>query len=311
METHDDDYDPGYFEDYEYIRAYDHWLYSILLLHNRDCNPEGSWTDYRHVDQNLVCNKCGNVIADRRAKCTLTLGVVGHGGFGQLLSKNLLRWVVRQVRVNDVVQQPQIETGVIWSSLEEVAGCDIVILAVNLNSLDDVLRKISPHLKTGTLVVDVCSVKVRPVELMKSILPMHVEILGTHPLFGPQSAKDGTRGHKIVVCPVKVGDEKMEQMKVLFECLGLKVVESEPESHDREMALVQGLTHFVARAMLECGVKESPLSTLAYQNLVNVLNTLNPGSWDLFETIELGNPFASEIRDRFMDELQKLERRLR
>ena len=51
--------------------------------------------------------------------------------------------------------------------------------------------------------------KIKPATLMEKILPAGVDIVGTHPLFGPQSGKDGIAGLNIAVCNVR-GARPME-----------------------------------------------------------------------------------------------------
>lgn len=239
----------------------------------------------------------------------MKIGIVGVGGFGKLAMRVLSE--ANEVLVTDILPAPPELGRAKFATLSEVAECSIVILAVNLEHLEGVLRDITPHLRPGTLVMDVCSVKMKPIEMMVRLLPNNVSILGTHPLFGPQSAKNGLSGHKIVLCPVRIEDTKLEKIRSFLSSLGLNVVDDTAEHHDHEMAFVQGLTHFVARAMIESGVKESPLSTKAFDSLFGVLETLNPGTWELFKTIELGNPFAKEVRQKFLKALLDLERKLK
>jgi prephenate dehydrogenase len=48
----------------------------------------------------------------------------------------------------------------------------------------------APALRPGQLIIDTCSVKERPLEWMLEELPDHVQIVGTHPLFGPDSGQE-------------------------------------------------------------------------------------------------------------------------
>ena len=64
----------------------------------------------------------------------------------------------------------------------------------------EVVADLALLLKPGTLVLDVGSVKVEPVAIMKELLPETVGIVGTHPLFGPQSAQNGIHGLQIAIC---------------------------------------------------------------------------------------------------------------
>jgi prephenate dehydrogenase len=87
--------------------------------------------------------------------------------------------------------------------LEKVAASDVVILAVPVSAIPAPAQAIAPHIRGGALVMDVASVKIRPAKAMQKFLPKHADIICTHPLFGPQSAKDGLKGHKIVVSNIR------------------------------------------------------------------------------------------------------------
>ncbi len=93
--------------------------------------------------------------------------------------------------------------GVILRPLAEVAACDAVILATPVPALSAVIAAINPYLRPGAVVLDVGSVKVIPAQKMLAELPPYVDIIGTHPLFGPQSARGGVKGLKIVICPIR------------------------------------------------------------------------------------------------------------
>ncbi len=199
--------------------------------------------------------------------------------------------------------------GVKWRDFENTAGKKIIIFAVPLKSLETVLRRAAPFLRKDALCFDVCSVKVKPLALMREILPETVEIIGTHPLFGPQSGKGGIEGLRIALCPVRTTRGE-EISAFLSEELKLKVFEKSPETHDREMAHVQALTHFVARALDELHIADSELATVSYQELMRAARLVSEDSWELFQTIQQGNEFAEPKRKSFLAKLIELENRL-
>src|SRR5512136_288369 len=86
-------------------------------------------------------------------------------------------------------------------SFDRVIASDLILLAVPISTVEAVCRDMASLLKPGQLVVDTCSVKEKPVRMMLAELPEYVQILGTHPLFGPDSGKKGIAGLKITLCP--------------------------------------------------------------------------------------------------------------
>lgn len=69
-----------------------------------------------------------------------------------------------------------------------------------------------------------------------------VEILGTHPLFGP-SAKS-MRGQTIIFVPLMKGS-LYERIYKMFESNGARIELLTAEEHDEIMPVIQGLVHFI------------------------------------------------------------------
>ena len=239
----------------------------------------------------------------------MEIGIIGFGQFGQFMSRHLGSHF--KVTVFDSINREREakEIGVECKSFEEVASKEIVIFAVPLKALEEVLKRAALFLRDDALCLDVCSVKMKPIELMLEILPSSVEIIGTHPLFGPQSGRDSIEGLKIAFCPVRT-TRANDIKKFLADELKLTVLEKAPEEHDKEMAHVQALTHFVARALFELHVEDSELATVSYEELMKAAALLSEDSWQLFQTIQQGNPFAADKRKAFIEKLIELEKRV-
>ena len=72
-----------------------------------------------------------------------------------------------------------------------------------VTAMEDVLRRVAGCPRLPEIVVDVASVKVKPLDLMARILPSSIEVVGSHPMFGPQSGRDGIANLKVVLCPLR------------------------------------------------------------------------------------------------------------
>jgi len=234
-----------------------------------------------------------------------TLGIIGFGSFGQFISKYLKPHFKVSVFNRSDKSSIASSMGLPYLSLEEVCNSDVVIVCVPVQFMEEMLIKIAPMLKRGAKVVDVSSVKVKPVQLMKKHLPEHCEIIATHPLFGPQSGKNGIEGLNMVLCP---GERRTTVSLERFfkDVYGLNVLIRTPEVHDQQMAYVQALTHFVGRAVNEMDIPDVEQKTPAYQYLLNIKRNLGGDSYDLFLTIEQENPYAKGVREHFIKELNKL-----
>jgi len=227
------------------------------------------------------------------------LGLIGHGAFGAFIAPYLSR--LCDVVVHDPGQPDLPGRG---ATLAEAAAQDIVVLAVPLAAMRGVAEAMAPLLRPGTLVVDVCSLKVAPLALLAELLPPAVDLLGTHPLFGPQSGRAGIAGLQLALCPVPGrarGRLARLAPRVLARAFGLDVVVTTAEEHDRQMAYVQGLTHIVSRIVVAMDLPPLALRTTTYGHLDRMVETVRHDSDALFRTIARDNPFAAEVRARFAD----------
>jgi prephenate dehydrogenase len=233
------------------------------------------------------------------------LGLVGFGQFGQLAARLLKDHF--EIVVTDVAPAAEATAraaGVAFGGLEEAAGCEIVVVAAPVAAMRGLFAAIAPHVRPGALVVDVGSVKVLPAQWMRELLPEHADIVATHPLFGPQSARTGLQGLRFVVCPIR-GD-RHERVAAFGRSLGLTVTVATPEEHDREMAYVQALTHLIGRSLVNIGIPDEQLKTPSYQHLLELCGLIGADTFELFTAIQTQNPFAPQVAQAFVDQAQAL-----
>ncbi len=235
------------------------------------------------------------------------LGVVGYGVFGRFMCSHLRRdfdLLVFDPRHASTEPPP----GVVFAhSLEELAGQTTVVIAVPVQQFESVVGKLASLLAPGSLVIDTCSVKAGPLASMLELLPAEIDVVGTHPMFGPQSGATGISGLKVVLCEGRGGREGCVRT-YLEEGLDLQVIPRAPEVHDRDMAYIQGLTHWMAKALREIQLPDLELSTVAYRHMMKIEEMLREDSDDLFRTIAGDNPYAREARRELLERLQEIER---
>jgi len=223
-----------------------------------------------------------------------SVGIIGAGQFGIFLAQKLEPFF-------DIKIYSRRGAGERWNSrLEDVAACDFVIPSIPLDSYQENLQMLKPHLGKDSVIVDVCSVKSKPVRLINELLP-NQPMVATHPLFGPQSASKSLAGHIVVLCP-EVSSQKQayQQIKVLCRNMGLEVLEMSADEHDSEMAVVQGLTFFIARTLKQMSIHQMRLSTPSFKRLLHLAELEQHHSEELFYTIQSGNSKTSAIREKFV-----------
>jgi prephenate dehydrogenase len=224
----------------------------------------------------------------------MVVGVYGLGRFGSFWACHLAsRFPV--VGWSRSINRPTPE-GVRRVSEDEVLRSDVVVLCVAISSMESVLQRISGRLRPGSLVMDTCSVKVHPSAAMVRLLPENVKVLATHPMFGPDSGRNGLEGLPLVFCPMRIDEAQSDFWRDQFTSMGLKVVRMTPEEHDREAAYSQGITHFIGRVLGELRLNQSDIGTAGYRDLLDIVRQTCNDPWELFVDLQKYNPYTAFMR---------------
>jgi prephenate dehydrogenase len=184
-----------------------------------------------------------------------------------------------------------------------------VIWAIPLGEYSHMLPKLKEHLKPTSLLVDVCSVKIIPEKLLQKYLPEHPNLLLTHPLFGPQSAAQTTAGHKLIITR-ETGSICNTVVQYCTDVLKLSLRRMSAEEHDKIMANVHVLTFFVARGLADIHIDRGPFITPSYQMIMDLVAFSDTHSQELFDTVQLGNPYAKSTRQQLLQSLQNIDTKL-
>ncbi|TVQ27079.1 MAG: prephenate dehydrogenase/arogenate dehydrogenase family protein [Spirochaetaceae bacterium] len=226
----------------------------------------------------------------------MTVGVYGLGRFGALWASILSER--HDVRAWNRSTRP-VPDGVRLVSEEDLAESDAVFLCVSIRAIPEVCRRLAPHMKPGSTLIDTCSVKVHPIREMMTILPETVHVLGTHPMFGPDSV-GGLRSE----LPVVVSEGRGPQDLVNIWCdefteLGFSIRRMTADEHDHEAARTQGITHLVGRILNELDLHDSEISTVGYRRIRQVMEQTCNDELDLFLDLWRFNPYADAVLTRF------------
>ena len=230
------------------------------------------------------------------------LGIVGFGRCGQLVARVLEdRFLVLAADTRDRSAEAD-SLGVQWVSVSEAAQASHVVIAVPIRTLPGALDSIVPQLRPGTLVVDVCSVKLEPQGWMRERLPGSVHPVGTHPLFGPDSVREeGLSGQRIAICPVPGHERAADDVAGVCRDIGIEPFFVDADEHDRRMARSQAMVFLVARSLRRAGIapEEGPdrsrlveLGTPSERRFLSVLELVSADTEELYEDIVRHNPYA-------------------
>ena len=195
--------------------------------------------------------------------------------------------------------------------IKEATESDIVLVSVLVEKTLEVIREVAPRMHAGSLIMDVTSVKSGPVRAMKTYAPKGVEVLGTHPMFGP--TMPSLRGQTIILTPVPGKSEKwLPVIQSLFEADGARIEILEADEHDEIMAVVQALTHFAyigigaALRALDFDVERSrKFMSPVYEIMIDFVGRILDQNPELYAAIQK-NPKAMKVRQTFVTECMRL-----
>lgn len=230
--------------------------------------------------------------------------IVGKGAFGDLMAKFLRPYfTVSFIRRSDDEKSIERKLKNAWA----------VVYAVPMVGMETSIKRTKPFVEQGTVIIDVTSVKVKPLQLIKKYFP-EFEILGTHPICGPQSVNlngGNLDGLPMVLCNETCTNTTYNKIKRFCKKeLGCRIIEQSAQQHDHEMAHVQGLAHFIGRALKHMNIQDYATSTHSYHQLVELKQLLEHDSWELFETIQNTNSETKQVRTQLMKQLESLEKQL-
>jgi len=183
------------------------------------------------------------------------------------------------------------------TNLDIARESDLVIISVPIRETRDVIREIAPHLTPDQVVCDLTSLKVFPVEEM---LESRAEVIGFHPMFGP--SVPSLQKQTIIVTPARCTKTTLDRLTGVFTGEGAQVTITTPEAHDRMMAIVQGLTHFVTIAMAETmrrsGIRPEdtvPFMSPVYQIETGIVGRLLSQDARLYADMLCLNPYVPSV----------------
>ena len=228
------------------------------------------------------------------------VSIIGFGRFGAMLHALLTKGFEVDVYDKNPVDYAEVNE----VSLEEALKNDTIFIAVPIRDFEDLVVDISTRIQSGKTIIDVCSVKVFPKKVMIDNLPEKIDIIATHPLFGPDSLKDS--GSVMTMEAVRDSFERYNFWKNYFESQNIIIEEISADDHDMMAARSQGLTHFVGRVIDDFGTNQTRIDTEGYKALHKLVNQTCNDSWDLFEDIQNYNPYTEKMISELNGSFKKI-----
>ncbi|MFA7438578.1 prephenate dehydrogenase [Castellaniella sp.] len=263
-------------------------------------------------------------MSDQPAPLVPVLAVVGAGLIGGSFAAALRR--VGQVghvlgvgRTPAALQRAR-ELGLIDEAvdLEQAAArADLILLATPIRAMGQVLQVLAPVLRQQTLITDAGSTKQDVAHMARTHLgPCSSQFIPGHPIAGSEvagpEAADAMlfHGRKVVLTPFEeTPGVRLHHLIRVWEACGARVQLMTPEMHDRALASVSHLPHFLSAAYMAQVVRSADadvrlnLAGTGFRDFTRIA----AGSAEVWRDIFLSNRSAllGEL-DEFMLVLQQL-----
>ena len=239
--------------------------------------------------------------AGKRLDQTKVLIVGGTGGMGRFFARFAslqgakVKLAGREINnTRTAAKEIEVEPGTIL----DAASSDIVILAVPIEETVRVAAETASLMTTGSLLVDLSSVKTGISDRIAEKIPKGLEYVSLHPLFGPNN--DHLHHQTIIAVTYNAG-QKWSTLARALQRAGAKVQRMSVAQHDRTMAYVQGLHHFalISLGLGLDGMGGEPRTQSLRETEGRIANLLD--NWDTIVGIQQLNPFLPAIRQKFLE----------
>lgn len=213
----------------------------------------------------------------------------------------------KQEKLSKLKKELKVDTSTDFKQAAE--GADRILLCVSINSFEEVVKTISPAIRKDQIVMDICSIKETPVNIMHKYIKDGV-VLGTHPVFGPGS--NGVKHKAYILTPTNSKEQEFaEQFKKWLEKEEAHVFVMSPKKHDELMSIVLGLPHFIGLIACETLMEQKNLpetkkvAGTTYRMLFTLAEATALETPDLYASLQTNLPELGKIEDLFMAKAQE------
>ena len=206
-------------------------------------------------------------------------------------------------KLEEARQQLGIE--VTTSLAAAVEGADVVLISVPVDNFEEVVKQLQLHLHPGQIIIDITSIKVSPVAIMHKHIKTGVA-LGAHPVFGPGASDIVNKN--FVLTPTNEEETALAQkIKGYLEERGARASLMTPQEHDEMMAVILGLSHFIAivsaDTLLNFGKLKQmeTISGSSYKVLLTLAESVIAEDPEFYASLQMSLPKVTEIEELFQN----------
>ena len=129
-------------------------------------------------------------------------------------------------------------------NINAVRNREVIIYSLPISLTEQIIKETWKFIDKKSIVLDVTSIKKISVSAFKKYLSKEILVIPTHPMFWPYI--ESLSGQVIALTPVSSVKENIfyKKFKKYLHKSWMNIIESSANKHDKNMAIVQWLTHF-------------------------------------------------------------------
>ncbi len=255
--------------------------------------------------------------------CIIGCGLIGSS-IARAAKKNKLAKKIVSSNRTEEINKKVIQLKIIDESSSDsgkmVGNADLVIIAAPLSSYESIILKIKGHLKNGSILTDVGSVKGVILNLIEKHVPENVSWIPSHPIAGTEESGPEAGFSELfnnrwcILTPSKKAKKRdINLLQNFWEKIGSKVDIMEANKHDHILSITSHIPHLVAYNMVTTSLniqdeKKSEIVKYSASGLRDFtrIAASNPIMWrDIFIQNKKN---TSEMVNKFINNLEELKK---
>ena len=189
------------------------------------------------------------------------------------------------------------------TNVEAAKQAQAIIISVPIDNFEEVVEQICPYTHPDQVIIDITSIKAFPVEIMHKYIKTGT-VLGVHPMFGPGAR--GIANQSFVLTPTNNDETALAQkVREYLETRRARVSLMSPDEHDEMMAVILGLSHFIAIVSADTLLSVDKLKQMkaiggsTFKLLLTLAEGVISEDPEFYTSLQMNLPHVAEIEKLF------------
>ncbi len=201
----------------------------------------------------------------------------------------------------------------VWPYVKAAKDVGMVIVSVPIEATPQIVLEAASHLRKGTVLFDLASVKHKVLPALKKAQTYGVYTLSLHPMFGPGA--ETVKGKNILVIPVTRKTKVLDFVLKPFLLDGAKIVfVKDAKTHDKMVALTLALPHFLnmvfGKSLASVNINLNKLKNFGgttFRLQLTLTESVLQEDPKLYASIQTNNKYFPKILEKFTKEFKELK----